>query len=74
MLRKVRVDTQGDTDMLPGEFKNRFQYEISNAKILAEGGEPAPATPVVLGVTKASLTTDSFLAAAFVKEGVTIAE
>ena len=68
MLRKVRVDTQGDTDMLPGELKDRFQYEISNAKILAEGGEPATATPVLLGVTKASLTTESFLAAASFQE------
>jgi DNA-directed RNA polymerase subunit beta' len=68
MLRKVRVDTQGDTDMLPGELKDRFQYEGSNAKVLAEGGEPATATPVLLGVTKASLTTESFLAAASFQE------
>jgi DNA-directed RNA polymerase subunit beta' len=68
MLRKVRVDTQGDTDMLPGELKDRFQYEMSNAKVLAEGGEPATATPVLLGVTKASLTTESFLAAASFQE------
>jgi DNA-directed RNA polymerase subunit beta' len=68
MLRKVRVDSQGDTEMLPGELKDRFQYELSNAKILAEGGEPATATPVLLGVTKASLTTESFLAAASFQE------
>ncbi|HEV3309058.1 MAG TPA: DNA-directed RNA polymerase subunit beta', partial [Chloroflexota bacterium] len=68
MLRKVRVDSQGDTEMLPGELKDRFQYEISNARILAEGGEPATATPVLLGVTKASLTTESFLAAASFQE------
>ena len=68
MLRRVRVDAQGDTDMLPGELKDRFQYELANAKVLAEGGEPATATPVLLGVTKASLTTESFLAAASFQE------
>jgi DNA-directed RNA polymerase subunit beta' len=68
MLRKVRVDTQGDTDMLPGELVDRFQYENFNARVLAEGGEPATATPVLLGVTKASLTTESFLAAASFQE------
>jgi DNA-directed RNA polymerase subunit beta' len=64
MLRKVRVDTPGDTEMLPGELVDRFKYEGINAAVLAQGGEPATATTVLLGVTKASLTTDSFLAAA----------
>jgi DNA-directed RNA polymerase subunit beta' len=64
MLRKVRVDTPGDTEMLPGELVDRFKYESINAAVLAQGGEPATATTVLLGVTKASLTTDSFLAAA----------
>ncbi|MGH2443416.1 MAG: DNA-directed RNA polymerase subunit beta', partial [Chloroflexota bacterium] len=64
MLRKVRVDTPGDTEMLPGELIDRFKYEGINAAVLAQGGEPATATTVLLGVTKASLTTDSFLAAA----------
>ncbi|GAC1635278.1 MAG: DNA-directed RNA polymerase subunit beta' [Chloroflexota bacterium] len=64
MLRKVRVDTPGDTEMLPGELIDRFKYETINAAVLAQGGEPATATTVLLGVTKASLTTDSFLAAA----------
>ena len=64
MLRKVRVDTPGDTDLLPGELVDRFKYETINAGVLAQGGEPATATTVLLGVTKASLTTDSFLAAA----------
>jgi DNA-directed RNA polymerase subunit beta' len=64
MLRKVRVDTPGDTEMLPGEIIDRFKYESINAAVLAQGGEPATATTVLLGVTKASLTTDSFLAAA----------
>jgi DNA-directed RNA polymerase subunit beta' len=64
MLRKVRVDTPGDTELLPGEMVDRFKYEGINAAVLAQGGEPATATTVLLGVTKASLTTDSFLAAA----------
>ncbi len=68
MLRKVRVDTPGDTDFLPSELADRFRYEEENAKVLAEGGEPATAVPVLLGVTKASLSTDSFLAAASFQE------
>jgi DNA-directed RNA polymerase subunit beta' len=64
MLRKVRVDTPGDTELLPGEMVDRFKYESINAAVLAQGGEPATATTVLLGVTKASLTTESFLAAA----------
>jgi len=68
MLRKVRVDSPGDTAMLPGELVDRFVYEEVNAKVLAEGGEPATAVPVLLGVTKASLSTSSFLAAASFQE------
>jgi DNA-directed RNA polymerase subunit beta' len=68
MLRRVRVDSPGDTAMLPGELVDRFQYEEVNAKVLAEGGEPATAVPVLLGVTKASLNTSSFLAAASFQE------
>ena len=64
MLKKVRVDSPGDTDMLPGELVDRITYEDANAKVLAEGGEPAMASPALLGVTRASLSTDSFLAAA----------
>src|SRR5438105_12322071 len=68
MLRKLQVDTPGDTDLLPGELVDRFEYEDTNRQVLAEGGEPATAKPVLLGVTKASLNTDSFLAAASFKE------
>ncbi|TAK22918.1 MAG: DNA-directed RNA polymerase subunit beta' [Chloroflexota bacterium] len=68
MLRKVRIETQGDTDLLPGELIDRFSYEDINAKVLAEGGEPATAQTVLLGVTKASLNTESFLAAASFQE------
>ncbi len=68
MLRKVQVDMPGDTDMLPGELLDRYQYEEKNSHVLAEGGEPAAAVPVLLGVTKASLSTSSFLAAASFQE------
>ncbi len=68
MLRKVRVDTSGDTELLPGEMVDRFAFEENNAKVLAEGGEPATATPVLLGITRASLNMDSFLAAASFQE------
>ena len=68
MLKKVRVDLPGDTGMLPGELVDRVTYEDANAKVLAEGGEPAMASPALLGVTRASLSTDSFLAAASFQE------
>ncbi|MFQ5933815.1 MAG: DNA-directed RNA polymerase subunit beta', partial [Dehalococcoidia bacterium] len=68
MLRKVRVDSQGDTELLPGELVARFVYQDINERVLAEGGEPAIAHPVLLGVTKASLNTESFLAAASFQE------
>jgi len=68
MLRRVRIDDPGDTDMLPNDLVDRFQYEETNARVLAEGGEPATAATVLLGVTKASLNTESFLAAASFQE------
>ena len=68
MLRRVRVDFSGDTELLPGQLVDRLTIEQTNAKILAEGGEPATASPVLLGVTRASLNTDSFLAAASFQE------
>ena len=68
MLKKVRIDVPGDTDLLPGELVDRKQYEEINAAILAEGGEPATASPVLLGITRASLSMDSFLAAASFQE------
>jgi DNA-directed RNA polymerase subunit beta' len=68
MMRKVIIDSPGDTQMLPGEYIDRFEYEEFNAKVFAEGGEPATAVPVLLGVTKASLNTSSFLAAASFQE------
>ena len=68
MLAKVRVDSSGDTELVPGELIDRFTYEDVNAEILAEGGEPATAHTVLLGVTRASLSTSSWLAAASFQE------
>jgi DNA-directed RNA polymerase subunit beta' len=68
MLTKVRIDSAGDTDLVPDELVDRFVYEDTNAKVLAEGGEPATAHTVLLGITRASLSTDSWLAAASFQE------
>jgi DNA-directed RNA polymerase subunit beta' len=68
MLTKVRIDSAGDTDLVPDELVEKNLYEDTNAKILAEGGEPATAHTVMLGITRASLSTDSWLAAASFQE------
>jgi DNA-directed RNA polymerase subunit beta' len=68
MLRRVRIDDPGDTDLLPNDLEDRFHYEETNARVMAEGGEPATAQTVLLGVTKASLNTESFLSAASFQE------
>ncbi|MEX2548455.1 MAG: DNA-directed RNA polymerase subunit beta', partial [Chloroflexota bacterium] len=68
MLRKVRIDQPGDSEQLPFELVDKFDFEEINNRVLAEGGEPATAETVLLGVTKASLNTSSFLAAASFQE------
>ena len=68
MMRRVQVDTPGDAEFIPGQIVDRFEFQEKNAKVLAEGGEPATAKSVLLGVTRASLLTDSFLAAASFQE------
>jgi len=68
MLRRVSVESTGDTDFIPGQMVDKFAFQDKNAQVLAEGGEPATAKPVLLGVTRASLLTDSFLAAASFQE------
>ncbi len=68
MLRKVRIDMAGDSELLPGEMVERFSFADMNARTIAAGGEAATATPVLLGITKASLSTDSFLSAASFQE------
>ncbi len=64
MLKKVRVIDPGDTSLLFGEEVDKKDFEKENVKILAEGGKAAQATPVLLGITKASLSTESFISAA----------
>ncbi|HZG15153.1 MAG TPA: DNA-directed RNA polymerase subunit beta' [Candidatus Bathyarchaeia archaeon] len=68
MLRKLRVIDSGDTDLLPGSFVEVHEFETANAKVLIEGKNPAVGRPVLLGITKASLETDSFLSAASFQE------
>jgi len=68
MLSNVRIISSGDTKLLPGELVDRFDYEDINARVLAEGGEPATAQAVLLGITRASLSKDSWLAAASFQE------
>ncbi|MDD2212191.1 MAG: DNA-directed RNA polymerase subunit beta' [Clostridia bacterium] len=68
MLRKVKVEDPSDTELLPGGLIDIFEFEDENAKVFAKGGEPATAKPVLLGITKASLATESFLSAASFQE------
>jgi DNA-directed RNA polymerase subunit beta' len=68
MMKKVRVDQKGDTDLLPGQFVDRFDYARINQGVLDAGGETAQAEEIILGITKASLNTDSFLSAASFQE------
>jgi DNA-directed RNA polymerase subunit beta' len=68
MLRKVKVEDPGDTNLLPGGLIDAFEFEEENRKVEAEGGIPATAKTVILGITKASLATDSFLSAASFQE------
>ena len=68
MMRKVRIDSAGDTNLLPGEIVSQWEYEEANAAALAEGGEPATAQTVLLGLIKAALNTTSWLSAASFQE------
>ena len=68
MLRKVSVIEPGDTDFLPGQLVDRLDFAAANNDALADGGEPANGHPTLLGITKASLATDSYLSAASFQE------
>ena len=68
MLRKVKVEDSGDTNLLPDDDIDRKQFEEINESVRAEGGDPAIASPVLLGITRASLKMDSFLSAASFQE------
>jgi DNA-directed RNA polymerase subunit beta' len=68
MLHKVKIEESGDTEFLPGEYVDMNTFEAANMKAIENGGEPSVARPILLGITKASLATDSFLSAASFQE------
>lgn len=68
MMRRVRVSSVGDTDFIVEEQVDRHRFEETNRKVVEEGGKPAVADPIILGITKASLSTDSFISAASFQE------
>ena len=68
MLKKVKVEESGDSDVLPGVSMNVLEFNEMNEKLIAEGKKPAEGKQVMLGITKASLATDSFLSAASFQE------
>ena len=68
MLRRVTIIDSGATEFLPGSLVERTQFEAENRRVVAEGGEPASGRPVLMGITKASLATDSWLSAASFQE------
>ena len=68
MLSKYKIEDAGDTDLLPGGLYGKFEIEEANAKALEEGGEPCVPKRILLGITKASLATNSFLSAASFQE------
>jgi DNA-directed RNA polymerase subunit beta' len=68
MLRRVTVIESGDAELLPGELVERKRFEEENRRVVAEGGQPASGRPVLMGITKASLATESWLSAASFQE------
>ena len=68
MLEKVKIEESGDSDVLPGVSMNVLDFNEMNEKLIAEGKKPAEGKQVMLGITKASLATDSFLSAASFQE------
>ncbi|PYM49424.1 MAG: DNA-directed RNA polymerase subunit beta' [Candidatus Rokuibacteriota bacterium] len=68
MLRRVRIEEVGDTEFVVGELVDKFGFQEENERVIAQGKRPATAKPVLLGITKASLSTDSFISAASFQE------
>jgi DNA-directed RNA polymerase subunit beta' len=68
MLRRVRIEEVGDTEFVVGELVDKFVFQEENDRVLSQGKRPATAKPVLLGITKASLSTDSFISAASFQE------
>lgn len=72
MSDKVRIESQGNTNLLPGEVVDKLRFEEENQRVLAGGGDPATASVVILGITRASLQTESFLSAASFQETTSV--
>jgi DNA-directed RNA polymerase subunit beta' len=68
MMRKVRIEDPGDTEFLPGSVVDKFRFREANRSVIEDNGRPARATPLLLGITKASLQSDSFISAASFQE------
>jgi len=68
MSDKVIAETVGDTSLIPGDFITRTRFEQINAEVLSQGGEPATARQTILGITKSSLFSDSWLSASSFQE------
>ena len=68
----MRIESQGDTNLLPGEIVDKLRFEDENLRVLASGGEPSTAEVIMLGITRASLQTESFLSAASFQETTNI--
>ena len=68
MLRKVEITDPGDTNFLEEDHVDRYEFQSENEKVRKKGGKPAVGVPILLGITKASLTTDSFISAASFQE------
>ena len=68
MLKKCKIEDSGDTELLPGSLVDIYQFDDANEEMIKEGKKPATARRVLLGITKASLATDSFLSAASFQE------
>jgi DNA-directed RNA polymerase subunit beta' len=72
MLRRVQVTRSGDTSLLPGDLVDKLDFQQINNEIITEGGEPAAAEPMLLGITKAALNTESFLSAASFQHTISV--
>jgi DNA-directed RNA polymerase subunit beta' len=68
MLRRITVLESGDTNLLPSDLVDRVQFESENRRVVSEGGKPASGRPELMGITKASLATESWLSAASFQE------
>ncbi len=68
MMRKVRIEDPGDTEFLPGSVVDKFRFREANKTVIEENGRPSRATPLLMGITKASLQSDSFISAASFQE------